>query len=58
MDAYNRGYNAGINFGANSDAPQIQIGRARILQADGDAAARSVGFYAIAYDTSQVFGFC
>ena len=30
MDAYNRGYNAGIDFGANADAIDTQIGNATI----------------------------
>jgi hypothetical protein len=59
MDAYNRGYNAGINFGAGSDAFRVEIGNASILKnaADPQGVAQSAGFYAIAYDTSAVSGF-
>ena len=49
MDAYNRGYGAGIDFGTNSDAAGSQIGNATVYRNKGDAAAQSAGFYAIAY---------
>jgi hypothetical protein len=59
MDTYNRGYSAGINFGAGSDALGVRIGNASILKnaADPQGVAQSAGFYAIAYDTSGVSGF-
>lgn len=50
MDAYNRGYDAGINLGAGSDATGIQVGDATIFRTRGDAAAVAEGFYGIAYD--------
>src|SRR4051812_15048767 len=58
MDAYNRGYNSGINFGSNSVAPGVtRIGNAVVYDSKGDAEAVAAGFYAIAYDTSGVSGF-
>jgi serralysin len=50
MDAYNRGYNAGI--AGLSDAVGTQIGNALISRGvlDTDSAAVSSGFYAIAYN--------
>lgn len=57
MDSYNRGYGAGINFGVNSDALNTKIGEAKITKSKGDAEARSVGFYGIAYDTGSVSNF-
>jgi hypothetical protein len=57
MDSYNRGYNAGITFGENSDALGGAIGNATIAATRGQSDAQSVGFYGIAYDTSAVFGF-
>lgn len=58
MDVYNRGYGAGINFGTNSDAPNVtRIGNATIIDRNGGSEAASAGFYALAYDTSGVSGF-
>ncbi len=50
MDAYNRGYNAGLN--QLSDATNTQIGNAFIYDTDGDTTAQSASFYAIAYTLS------
>ena len=54
MDAYNRGYNAGVELGAEeggtSADPGVSIGTATILVDKGDAVAKSHGFYAVAYD--------
>ena len=55
MDAYNRGYNAGIKFGNlpgdNSiDTPGVQIGNAEIYDNRGDSTAQTAGFYAISYN--------
>ena len=52
MDSYNRGYNAGIDLGNNSDASGTQIGNVSICKTKGDAEAEAVGFYAIAYEDS------
>jgi len=49
MDSYNRGYEAGINFGTNSDINGVKLGNATILKTKGDAEAKDAGFYAIAY---------
>ena len=56
MDAYNRGYEAGIVFGNNpgdnnysEDTPGIKIGTAEIYLPKGDAASQNIGFYALAY---------
>jgi len=57
MDVYNRGYNEGIKFGANSDAFGTAIGNATIAARQRDPDAVSAGFYAIAYNTSAVSGF-
>jgi hypothetical protein len=57
MDAYNRGYGSGINFGSNSDAVGTAIGNAFIWATRGQPDAQSAGFYALAYDTSAVSGF-
>jgi hypothetical protein len=51
MDAYNRGYNPGIKD--LSDAEGMQIGKAHIYDAKGDAAAQAAGFYALAYDNDR-----
>jgi hypothetical protein len=50
MDAYNRGYNAGIDFGANADAIDTQIGNATISArtTPNDTAAQAASFYALA----------
>ena len=53
MDSYNRGYNSGINF----SVPNSNIGNAVVYTEKGDAEAQSAGFFAVAYDTSAVFGF-
>ena len=57
MDAYNRGYNAGIVFGNNPgannyslDTAGTQIGVATIFRNKGDTSAQDIGFYALAYD--------
>jgi hypothetical protein len=57
MDAYNRGYESGINFGPNADAAGTRIGDATVIRSKGDAEAQSSGFYGIAYNTSAVTGF-
>lgn len=54
MDAYNRGYNAGIKFGNSTadystDTSRTQIGTATIFDRKGDASALSIGFYALGY---------
>ena len=54
MDAYNRGYNAGIKFGSlagdsSVDTPGTEIGNATIYRANGDPTAQLYGFYGIAY---------
>ncbi len=51
MDTYNRGYNAGIDFGANADAIYTQIGNAAISArtTPNDTAAQAASFYALAY---------
>ncbi|MEY9524038.1 PII-like signaling protein [Bradyrhizobium japonicum] len=46
MDAYNRGYNPGMEFSGNSDSTSTQIGDATVLTADPDEES---SFYAIAY---------
>ncbi|WP_284166135.1 hypothetical protein [Frigidibacter sp. SD6-1] len=61
MDAYNRGYGAGIGDGVNVDAKgndidglgQIgsTVGSARVINDDVSEAAQAAGFYAVAYDT-------
>lgn len=59
MDSYNRGYNAGIVFGDNSESSEEIIGVTKIgnytvllnsTAAFADDAAESIGFYAIAYE--------
>ena len=54
MDSYNRGYNAGIVFGAdptNSEAINgiTKLGEAVVYRSLGNEPAQSIGFYAIAY---------
>lgn len=49
MDSYNRGYNAGISFGAGSDNQGVKVGNATVFRNKGDAEAQAQGFYAIAY---------
>jgi hypothetical protein len=56
MDSYNRGYGAGIKFTSN-DSFGTAIGNATIAATRGQSDAQSVGFYALAYDTSAVNGF-
>ncbi len=61
MDAYNRGYGAGIGDGVNidEDGKDIDglgeagsvIGNATVLDFDLPANSIAAGFYAIAYDT-------
>ena len=55
MDAYNRGYNAGIKFGTdpnNSTAIDgvTQVGNAVVYQSANSSAAQDISFYAIAYE--------
>lgn len=56
MDAYNRGYNAGIKFGTEEDNSDsaingvTQIGNAVVLRSDGGSAAQDISFYGIAYE--------
>lgn len=57
MDAYNRGYGAGIKFGnlagnVSDDSAGIRIGNATIYKNKGDADAQAAGFYALAYQLS------
>lgn len=62
MDAYNRGYDAGIKFGNltgnNSvDTPGVvRIGNAIVTNVRGQQDAQDIGFYAIAYDLDGVAG--
>jgi len=59
MDAYNRGYGAGLTDGENVDADgndvdglgivNAQIGRADVISQEGSPEAQAAGFYAIAY---------
>ncbi len=64
MDSYNRGYDAGLK-GLASPGPNpaadvsIQIGKAKIIRdaADADGTAQAAGFYALAYDMTDVEGF-
>jgi hypothetical protein len=49
LDAYNRGYNQGMTFVGDSDAPGSAIGDATIQFATDDQASRSANFYAVAY---------
>ena len=51
MDAYNRGYDASIDLGVrDSNGNFLNIGNANIVDDRGDAAAETIGFYALAYD--------
>ena len=47
MDAYNRGYNSGIDD--LSDEPGTQIGNAAILDVKIPEGSQSAGFYALSY---------
>ena len=47
MDAYNRGYNSGIDD--LSDAPGTQIGNAAILDVKIPEGSQAAGFYALSY---------
>lgn len=54
MDAYNRGYNAGIVFGSNiEDSEAInnvtKLGNATVFRSKNDQLAKDISFYAIAY---------
>ena len=59
MDAYNRGYGAGIidptatggGLGVSTEDEDYFVGNAKIVDSKGDAEAQAAGFYAIAYDT-------
>lgn len=53
MDAYNRGYNAGIEGLSDNTDGSIKIGTATLLDTKGDLAAQNIGFYALAYDTNN-----
>lgn len=55
LDSYNRGYNAGVEFGPGSDQSGGKIGNATIFLNKGDSAAQAAGFYGIAY-TLEVDG--
>lgn len=48
LDAYNRGYNSGLTVDGN------QVGRAQVVSDDFTLAQRDRGFYATAYDVSNV----
>ena len=65
MDAYNRGYDAGLNDGGQGDpdglgvsTPQQDyfVGNARIIDSKGDAEAQDAGFYGIAYQMEAPVG--
>jgi hypothetical protein len=49
MDAYNRGYGAGIKLGEDSHAPGTAIGNAFVIQSKGDTEAEAASFYALAH---------
>lgn len=54
MDSYNRGYNAGLVFGNDSqDSEAIngvtKLGEATVYRSLGNETAQSIGFYAVAY---------
>ncbi|MCC6598007.1 MAG: hypothetical protein IT559_04385 [Alphaproteobacteria bacterium] len=60
MDAYNRGYDASIDLGVkDKNGNYLSIGNATIDDDKGDAAAQSIGFYALAYsyDGSTIISF-
>jgi hypothetical protein len=55
MDAYNRGYGAGIADGGKADTDGLgeagsQIGQATVKAVDLPIGAQAAGFYAVAYD--------
>jgi hypothetical protein len=52
MDAYNRGYDAGINTLPSNTDGSVKIGSAKIIDDRGDTSAQAIGFYAVAYDYS------
>lgn len=65
MDAYNRGYGAGITdngnddpdgLGVSTDTQDYFIGNAKIIDSKGDAEAQAAGFYAIAYEIEDGAG--
>ena len=56
MDAYNRGYGAGVDLGQNSDKSGTLLGSATILKSKGDQEAQDAGFYAVAYKTTKDIG--
>ena len=66
MDAYNRGYGAGLADGVNVDPEGndldglgvfgSEVGNARILTHDASAEAQAAGFYAIAYEIADGAG--
>jgi hypothetical protein len=50
MDAYNRGYNAGIGSGPlGLGGVGSQIGNATVTRQDGEATAQAAGFFAQSY---------
>ena len=61
MDAYNRGYGAGLELGAGSDVAGSLIGAAKIEKTIKDipefaTKAEAAGFYAVAYKTTKDIG--
>ena len=62
MDAYNRGYGAGVDLGQNSDESNgsIALGGATIVKNLKDVGlldqAKAAGFYAVAYETTEDIG--
>ncbi|MDX2288453.1 MAG: hypothetical protein NW217_06490, partial [Hyphomicrobiaceae bacterium] len=61
MDAYNRGYNAGLNNLSDAADGTAQLGLATIVEnletTNLLATAQAASFYALAYDVGNVAGF-
>lgn len=62
MDSYNRGYGRSIKFTIGESSADrtdfgAQIGKATVLNIDLPGGAKAAGFYALAYDVSDVAGF-
>ena len=56
MDSYNRGYGAGLKFGANSDSAVMVIGNVSVASHSSDdpnSTAVAAGFYAISYTVNS-----
>jgi hypothetical protein len=62
MDAYNRGYDAGIKFGnfpeknSSIDSPGTQIGLLTVYDSKKDVDARNISFYGISYQLKDATG--